>query len=136
MKLTKSLSVPKFLLFTVALLWTGIVAYLCLIQSSDIPVINIPNLDKCIHTFFHLVFTFVWFLFFYKQLKLDSVFKPLLISFLLSFLFGIGIEILQGLITTTRSADVLDGVANLIGALLAVSLVVVCDKYNILKRIL
>ena len=127
---------PTFLLFTVALLWTGIVAYLCLIQSSDIPVINIPNLDKCIHTFFHLVFTFVWFLFFYKQLKLDSVFKPLLISFLLSFLFGIGIEILQGLITTTRSADVLDGVANLIGALLAVSLVVVCDKYNILKRIL
>ena len=127
---------PKYLLFLVALLWTGIVTYFCLIQSSDVPVINIPNLDKCIHAFFHFVFTFVWFLFFYKQLKLDSVFKPLLISFLLSFLFGIGIEILQGLITTTRSADVLDGVANLIGALLAVSLVVVCDKYNILKRIL
>ena len=127
---------PKYLLFLVALLWTGIVSYFCLVNSNEIPVINIPNLDKCIHTFFHLVFTFVWFLFFYKQLKLDSIFKPLLISFLLSFLFGIGIEILQGLITTTRSADVLDGVANLIGALLAVSLVVVCDKYNILKRIL
>lgn len=126
---------PKFILFVIALLWTSIVLYLCLVQSNDLPVINFPNLDKCIHTFFHFVFTFVWFLFFYKQLKLDSIFKPLLISFVMSVVFGIGIEILQGLVTATRSADVMDGVANLVGAVLAVLLAIVCNKYNILKII-
>lgn len=127
---------PKYLLLLVALLWTSIVSYFCLVQSSDLPVINIQNLDKCIHVFFHFVFTFVWFLFLYKQLKLDSIFKPLLTSFLLSFVFGIIIEMLQGLVTTTRSADVMDGVANVTGATLAVVLVIICSKYNILNMIL
>ncbi len=133
MKLIKNLLVPKYLIFFIALFWTGVVAYFCLVPSSDIPVINIPNLDKCIHVFFHFVFTFVWFLFFYKQLKVDSLFKPLLISFLASFVFGVIIEMLQGLITTTRSADVLDGLANMAGSALAVLAVVICNKYNILK---
>jgi VanZ family protein len=127
--------VPKYLLFLIALFWTGTVAYLCLVPSDELPVINIPNLDKCIHTFFHFVFTLVWFLYFNKQLKDDSIFKPLLISFLFSILFGILIELLQGLITTTRSADILDGLANLIGASLAVFVTVFCTKYNILNII-
>ncbi|WP_348822856.1 VanZ family protein [Flavobacterium aestuarii] len=105
-------------------------------QSSDLPVINIPDLDKLIHAFFHFVFTFVWFLFFYKQLKLESVYKPLLISFLLSFVFGIGIELLQGLLTVSRQADVLDGVANLAGAALSVFTVIICNKFKILSSIL
>jgi VanZ family protein len=128
--------VPKHWLFLVALLWTGIVTYFCLIRSSDIPVVNIPNLDKCIHAFFHFVFTFVWFLFFRKHLKLESVFKPLLISFVFSFVIGIAIEILQGLLTTTRQADVLDGAANLFGALLSVFTILICIRYNILNSIL
>nr|WP_315262533.1 VanZ family protein [uncultured Flavobacterium sp.] len=127
---------PKYLLFLVALLWTGIVTYLCLIQSSDVPVINIPNLDKCIHAFFYFVFTFVWFLFFRKQLKFESFFKPLLISFVFSFVFGIVIEVLQGLVTTTRQADIWDGVANLFGAMLSVFTIVICIRYNILNSIL
>ncbi|REH00206.1 VanZ like protein [Flavobacterium aquicola] len=128
--------VPKYFLLIAALLWTGIVAYFCLVQSSDLPTVNIPNLDKCIHAFFHFVFTFLWFLFFYKQLKSDSIFRPLLISFLFSFVFGAGIEILQGIITTTRSADVLDAVANLVGAAMSVFTVVICYKNNVLNIVL
>jgi len=128
--------VPKYLLFLVALLWTGIVSYFCLINSSEIPTINIPNLDKCIHTFFHFVFTFVWFLFFRKQLQIDNAIKPLMYSFLFSFVFGITIEILQQSITTTRHADVLDVVANSIGATLALFTVLICNKFNILNSVL
>lgn len=135
MKLIKSSSVPKYLFFIVALLWTAFVTYLCLVQSSDLPVINIPNLDKYIHVFFHFVLTFVWFLFFRKQFKLDAIFSALFFSFIVSFLFGITIEILQQLVTTTRSADVLDVIANLIGATLAVIVCVIFEKYNILKKI-
>ena len=136
MRLIKNLLVPKYLLFLVALVWTGIIIYFCLIKASDLPVVNIPNLDKCIHAFFHFVFTFVWFLFFSKQLIFDNRYKPLLISFLFSFVFGIGIEILQEVLTTTRHADVLDVLANLTGATLAVFTVSICNKYNILNSIL
>lgn len=135
-KRIKNLLVPKYLLFLAALLWTGIVAYFCLVQSSDLPVIDIPNLDKYIHVFFHFVLTFVWFLFLSKQLKFQKVFKPILFSVMLSFVFGIGIEILQELVTTTRHADVWDVAANLTGASLAVFTVLLCCKYNVLNTIL
>jgi len=132
-KHTKNLLVPKYLLLSIALLWTGIVSYLCLVNSNEIPVVNIPNLDKCIHTFFHLVFTFVWFLFFARQLQYNSISKPLIFSAVLSFAFGITIEILQSLFTTTRSADILDVVANLVGTTLASFVVLSCKKFNILN---
>lgn len=124
---------PKSIVFLIALSWTGLVTYSCLVQSSDVPVINVPNLDKYIHAFFHFVFTFVWFLFFCKQLKFNYIFKPLLIAFLFSVVFGIIIEILQGVLTTTRSAEVMDFLANLVGATLAFFTVVICYKYKILK---
>jgi VanZ family protein len=136
MRLIKNLLVPKQLPFLIALSWTAVVSYLCLVESSGIPVIDIPNLDKCIHTFFHFVFTSVWFLFFYKQLKLVSVFKALLIAFLLSVTFGISIEIMQKLFTTTRHADIFDVLANSIGALSAAFLIFVYKQSNFLKRIM
>ncbi|WP_414655556.1 VanZ family protein [Flavobacterium sp.] len=126
----------KYFFLFVALLWTGIVSYFCLIPSDEVPVINIPNIDKCIHGFFHFVFTFVWFLFFRKQLRFYNNLKPLLTAFMFSFVFGIGIELMQQFFTTTRQADVLDGVANVTGALLAVLAVIICNKFNILNSIL
>jgi len=125
--------VPKYLLFLVALSWTGIVTYFCLVQSNDLPVVEIPNIDKYIHTFFHLGFTFFWFLFFCKKLKSESIFKPLLISVLLSIGFGLTIELAQEIFTTTRHADILDVTANFVGAMLAVFVAIICNKYNILK---
>nr|WP_325260228.1 VanZ family protein [Flavobacterium sp.] len=82
------------------------------------------------------MFTFVWFLFFRKQLRFYNNLKPLLTAFMFSFVFGIGIELMQQFFTTTRQADVLDGVANVTGALLAVLAVIICNKFNILNSIL
>jgi VanZ family protein len=134
--LTKSLLVPKYLLFVIALFWTGIVAYFCLVESSEIPTINMPDLDKCIHTFFHFVFTLVWFLFLRKQLQRNNVVKPLFYSFLFSLFFGIGIEFMQQLYTSTRAGDFLDFIANAIGAILALFTVVLCNRFNVLNSIL
>jgi glycopeptide antibiotics resistance protein len=128
--------VPKYLLFLVALLWTGIVSYFCLVDSSEIPTINIPNLDKCIHTFFHLVFTFVWFLFFSRQFQMDAIWKPLICAVVFSFVFGIAIEVLQNLITTSRTADVFDVVANTVGTIVAIFVVSIGNKTNLLNSIL
>jgi VanZ family protein len=128
--------VPKYIRFLIALFWAGVVAYFCLIKSSELPVVNIPNVDKCIHAFFHFVFTFVWFLFFRKQLKFKYFLRPLLFSLLFSFVFGICIEILQELFTTSRHADVSDVLANLTGAILAVLFVLTCNKFNVLNSVL
>jgi VanZ family protein len=128
--------VPKYILFLVALFWAGVIAYFCLVKSSDLPAVNILYIDKCIHTFFHFVFTFVWFLYFRKQFRFKYDSKPLMLSLLFSFVFGILIEILQEVFTITRHADVMDVLANLTGAVLSVLLVLICKRINILKPIL
>ncbi|MDD5151352.1 MAG: VanZ family protein [Flavobacterium sp.] len=112
-----------------AISWSGLILISCLVQSSDMPQINIPNLDKAVHAFFHFVFTSLWFLFFKNQLKSTTISKPLSIAFGFSVLFGIGIEILQALFTMTRSADVFDVVANITGATVAVIGIILIDKY-------
>lgn len=116
----KNLLVRKELFFWAAILWAGLVFFLCLIQSKNIPSVEIPNLDKFVHAFFHFVFTSLWFLYFRIQLKSNTVFKPLFFSLMFSLFFGITIEILQGIFTTTRKADIYDVLANATGAMLAV----------------
>jgi VanZ family protein len=56
--------------------------------------------------------------------------KKILKVLIASFLFGVLIEIFQGCFTTTRQADVMDVLANTIGAISAGILI-----YFIIKRI-
>ena len=119
-----------------ALFWTGVILFFCLIKSSDIPKVNIQNLDKVIHAFFHFVFVLLWFLFFKKKFNSTNSFKPLAISFVFSFIFGIIIEMLQQFFTTTRTGDLLDVLANLSGATLAVIGIILLNKFSgIVKKI-
>lgn len=105
-----------------AIICSGIITYFCLTDSSNIPVINFPSIDKIIHFCFHFGFTISWVLFFKKELKGKTTddSKAYLISFIFSVFFGITIEILQGVFTKTRVADVTDILGNAIGALAAV----------------
>jgi VanZ family protein len=136
--LIKNLSVPKKLFFFLALLWAGVIAFFCLVDSSGIPKISISieNLDKIVHIFFHFVLTFLLYLFFWKSLKDSGILKPIVISIFFSFSFGIIIEILQELFTTTRHADVFDVLANLFGAALSVVTIIVWSKFGNLERFL
>jgi len=128
--------VPKFLLFIIALFWTLIVLYFCLENSSNLPVIQVENLDKWIHSFFHFVFTLVWFLFFRKQYQFQSILKLLIFAFLFSFFLGILIELLQQTFTTTRKADIFDVIANSVGSLLGILVITIGNKFNFFNRIL
>jgi len=127
--------VPKKIFFFTALFWTGIILFFCLVQSSDIPQVKIQNLDKVIHAFFHFVFVSLWFLFLKKQFSNAKILKLLISSVVFSLFFGILIEILQELCTTTRHADVFDVLANLSGATLAVIAIMLLNKYNKLDKI-
>ncbi|UQD55195.1 VanZ family protein [Flavobacterium sp. K5-23] len=118
----------KNIFFWIAISWTGIVSFLCLVQSSDIPAVSILNLDKLVHVFFHFLITLLWFLYLKKQVKPESNYLPWKIPFFFSVFFGIGIEVCQELFTTTRKADVFDFLANLSGAILAVIVIMGYSK--------
>jgi VanZ family protein len=114
--------VPKQLLLIWAIICSGVIAYFCLVDSSKIPVVNFPSIDKIVHFCFHFGFTISWIVFFKKELKGKEAddYKAYLISFIFSVFFGITIEILQGVITTTRASDVTDVLANALGATIGV----------------
>ncbi|MGL4345217.1 MAG: VanZ family protein [Cellulosilyticaceae bacterium] len=83
--------------------------------GDDIPSVGIPNMDKIVHfgMFFCIVASFyleyVWC---YKK-------HPNGIMILMSLLcFAIATELLQGM-TPTRSCDVRDGMADMLGAITA-----------------
>jgi VanZ family protein len=116
------------LYFWIAFCWTVVVAYFCLAPASDIPSVSIPNLDKLAHSFFHFVFTILWFLFFRKQVKKKNQTKLLVDAVFFSLFFGIGIEILQARLTITRNGDFWDVLANFSGALLAFVFVIVAKR--------
>ncbi|MEN2488183.1 VanZ family protein [Flavobacterium sp. B11] len=113
---------PKQLLLIWAIICSGIITYFCLTDSSNIPAVNFPSIDKIVHFCFHFGFTISWILFFKKELKGKDAddYKAYLISFIFSVFFGITIEILQSALTVTRSSDVTDILANALGAVVAV----------------
>lgn len=114
----------KNIFFWIAISWTVVVTYFCLVPSSAIPTVSFPNLDKVAHAFFHFVFTVLWFLFFKKEVQKKNQTKLLLVAVFFSFFFGIVIEVLQARMTATRNGDFYDVIANISGAIAA--LVLVC----------
>jgi glycopeptide antibiotics resistance protein len=74
-------------------------------------------------------------LFFKKKLGSQNVSEPLVFAFIFSVFFGIGIEILQGSCTTTRRADVIDVLANMSGATLAVCVILIFSKFRSFDKI-
>lgn len=113
----------KKLYFSAALIWAAVIAFFCLVQLNNVPLGDVSNLDKLVHAFFHFVLTLLCFLFLKSRATDTDSFKPLIVSFLFSVFFGIGIEIAQELLTSTRHAEVFDVLANVSGATLAAALV-------------
>jgi VanZ family protein len=121
--------VRKKIFLLAALFWTGVILFFCLENAQNIPQINILYIDKVIHAVFHFVFTTLWFLYLKKKLNSSNSFKPLALAFVFSFFLGIAIELIQQFFTTTRTADVLDVLANIFGATLAIIAIILLNKY-------
>ena len=126
-KLIKNLLEHKLLVQALTVLWTGLVAYLCLATPTGLPSVSLFKFDKLGHFAFHLGITVMWFLFWKTTFKNENKFA-LLKAFLFSFFFGIVIEIMQEFLTDDRSGDIEDVFANSIGALIAVVFIYVVHK--------
>lgn len=104
------------LLITIA--YTVSLTIVSLMRLNNLPDIKISFGDKIFHFIAYAVLTILWsysFLFSFKfKMK-----KALLSSAILSVVFGIVIELLQGSMTDYRALDVYDALANTLGVLLA-----------------
>ncbi len=111
MKLIKSLFNHKKFNLAIAILTTISIAILCLIKL-DSPPVNVKHIDKLEHITAYFFLTFFWLLAFRKK-------SATLLILLLCAFYGIIIEALQATLTTYRSGDYYDIIANVIGVFLA-----------------
>ena len=97
-----------------------LITYLSLTPGSTfdkVHVINFPNFDKIVH--FIMYFTFMSVVVFENRKRIKDKWKLILIS-LIPVCFGILMEILQSLLTTSRTGSLYDIVFNCMGILCSV----------------
>ena len=107
---TKHLLGRNFFFF-LSIAWTGIIFYLCLAESSNLPKIAFPLKDKIVHFFFYFIFVL---LFAISLKKKKTIFLRRILIF--AILLGLLIEFMQEMYTKSRSFDWFDVLSNAIGA--------------------
>ena len=96
-----------------------------LVKSEFIVVESISVSDKTYHLIAYFLLMLSWLYAFFKKEKFQEHVKYIILA---CFIFGIIIEILQGVITSYRTASYLDIIANTAGVLLAVVIFHVFEK--------
>jgi VanZ family protein len=110
--------------------YKSFIIFLLILIASLIPAsevqkvswISIPNFDKLIHLGMYFCFTSVLIFDTFRARVDFSVLKIYVISALTALIYGGLLEIIQGALTKSRSADIFDFLCNTTGALLAVAL--------------
>lgn len=107
-------------LFFITILYTIALFVASLIKISDpsLPV-HFNNADKLFHLCAYLILTVLWQWYYFAKTKSTRL-KPYLSICVSTIIFGIIIEILQEKLTTYRSFEYLDIVADTVGALLSI----------------
>lgn len=104
-------------IFSKPLIWLAVICYGLFIPASGLPYqpfLSIPHFDKIVH--FGLFFVFCLLLFVpFKKLKLNHY----LYAFTLSIFLAAVLEAVQHLISTSRSSNFYDFVANSAGIIAA-----------------
>ncbi len=114
----------------VAVFWAVFISVVCLMNFNEVPQvnkINIPHLDKMVHFVLYSIFAILclW------SINSNQQFlKKAVGVFLFCVAFGILIECLQDYFTTTRSAELLDVLANTFGVVSGILLTALFKNKN------
>lgn len=122
-KIIKHLSERNF--FWLAIIWTVVITIASLVSFHSVPKIKIIGNDKTIHFLFYLVFVILWGL---ARKKTYFNHKYVLFIVISAVSYGIIIEVLQGVLTSTRQADFYDVLANTAGAIVGSVILFVVKK--------
>ena len=109
----------------IAIFFTISILFGSLVKPEFIVVESISVSDKTHHFIAYFLLTLSWLYAFFKKEKFQENVKYLILG---CFIFGIIIEILQGVITSYRTASYLDIIANTLGVLLATVIFHVFEK--------
>lgn len=111
-----------------AIIWTSLVVGASLMPSPDEyrpKFLEIPHLDKLVHFTFYCVMCFFWS---FALQKKDSKLKAAILACFVCVSIGALVEIGQKYLTNTRSFEVYDMVANVIGALFGAAIFLQLEK--------
>lgn len=131
----KTLLERKFLAI-LALLYTGLITWASLARIIINPInFNIKGSDKIAHFLAYFIFTLVWFMFWFFSKKSTTKFsKHLVKASVICFCYGLLMEVLQGLLTTYRSSEWFDVLANTSGIIFAVIILKLIENKLIIIR--
>jgi VanZ family protein len=130
-KLIKSLSGHKTF-FLAAFVYTILITVGSLVNTGSLPKIDYEVSDKTIHFFGYFFFLILWFFYSIFRYQNTGYFKLLIVIACISLIYGIIIEVLQGVLTASRQPDIFDVLANGLGVLTASVLLILLQK-KILK---
>ncbi|MEP1488136.1 MAG: VanZ family protein [Algibacter sp.] len=91
------------------------------------PDIGVSHGDKIFHFLAYCVLTFLWTYTFILKFKWSQK-KAILVAAFGAMLYGILIEVLQGSVTTSRSFDYYDALANSLGAIITSLILMVKNR--------
>lgn len=115
----KSLLASKTVL-TLAIVYSCVITVLFFIPGSDLPEVSFSAADKLMHTAIYVLLIGIWQLYFFVRNGYRFKLRWAIVILLACLFYGIIIEILQGSFTVSRSADIYDVLANLIGLILGI----------------
>ncbi|MDO6596355.1 VanZ family protein [Oceanihabitans sp. 2_MG-2023] len=118
--------------FGITICYTVVLTIASLIHISGIPNINYSNTDKILHFIAYSALSWFWFQTFH--IKFNWPFnKALVVAAIVSVIFGILIEALQGMLTNTRVADNNDILANTLGVGITIVFLLLLKKTKVKK---
>ena len=121
--------------FILAVGCTVAITYSSLTSFKNAPKVDFIYIsDKLVHGIFYFTLTVLWYLHFNFEQK-NNVFnkKAILISSTFACIYGIIIEVLQKQLTSYRTADYKDALANSAGITLALLFILYFNKKQRLK---
>ncbi|MBN4070097.1 VanZ family protein [Olleya sp. AH-315-F22] len=116
----------KRVLLILTICYTLVIAVLSLVNIKSLPKLGSSFDDKIFHALAYGILVLLW----YFTLNRLKITKPIFISALFSIIYGIILEVLQGLLTIARSLDILDVLANCIGVTIASVFIVYMKQKN------
>jgi VanZ family protein len=100
-----------------SILWAAFILYLCLLPGHDLPSVHIWEADKIGHMGVYTVLSLLTVWGWRKQTVMESLkTRTILKVLVLLGAYGFLVEILQEALTADRHFDMLDALANVIGA--------------------
>lgn len=95
------------------IIWMLLIGVLSLIPLGSGGPDLIPNQDKILHFISYALLAWLM----YHCFSAGSMRYPMIVALIMSILYGLLIEVLQGIVNTGRCFDYFDIIANIIGSL-------------------